>query len=226
MLTGGNILSAISCVVIVMLLLPPAKSMWEQVPILSKSLARGISLIILLVVAGVNMEKPNEEKTKVTLTQPKQEKPNEIQVNEVVQVKPKSKVIPGLAPVDVYGNFENKGFTIDEKIGAKTASWTCFQQEDGIEYTAEVYATDNVGKVNSVEYTALRTTPERNSVEAMKAFLKYGASLPYDAADPSKVAQFIEDNYYTNESSVVVNGVKFTLYVPSDYSRILSVEPE
>lgn len=228
----GQILAGVFCMGIGLLLFPPAKTLWQKMPLISKPWVRGGAIFLLFICMAIAVppadKKPATQETKVTLTQPekKQEDKEVVTETPVVKVKSSSNVIAGLSPVDVYGNFEKKGFVIDKRFTEKTASWTCTDTDNGIEYTSEVYATDDVGKVSSVEYTALRTNPERNSVEDMKAFLKYGASLPYDAAEPSKVAQFIEDNYYNNESHVIVNGVKFTLYVPSDYSRILSVEPE
>ena len=140
-----------------------------------------------------------------------------------------SKVInasPAINPVDVYGNFEKSGFSLDKKITSEGATFTNKLTDKGIEYIVETYCENEVDNVTSITLSANRILPQYNNVEDMKPFLKFGCTIPYEESNAPKIKAFIEQNYYKNKASIIISGVKFTIYTPTKFSRMIEIERE
>ncbi len=137
-----------------------------------------------------------------------------------------TKTIQGIQPVDVYGNFEKRGFLVDKKITAEGSIFTNTFTENGIDYSVETYCEDGVTNVTSITLNAIRMYPQYNTVVDMKDFLKYGCTIPYDGADIPKVKDFIENNYFRDKATITISGVKFTIYSPTQFVRMLDIEKE
>ena len=178
-------------------------------------------LIIGMIITGGTANKSNKE-IRNDINVIKKKKQN-IDVEQTVNNK---KFIQGIKPVDVYGNFENKGYKIDKQISTDGSFFICSSAENGIDYEVKTYCEDNVEDVTSGRLTATRTSPQFNEVLDMKPFLKYGCSLPYDGSNGEKINAFIETNYFKNKASIVISGVKFTIFSPTEYVRMIDIEGE
>jgi hypothetical protein len=132
-------------------------------------------------------------------------------------------LIPGLAPVDVYLNLEQRGFTVTKDLKPGACSWMCEQLYPSVKFNASVYGpeTDVVsfirGEVmaDGVEKTAL----------AGRDFLAFLASIPYDGAESQAAHDFVVQNYDLDSSVARIGGVQFTLRAPSVVYRTLLIEP-
>lgn len=132
--------------------------------------------------------------------------------------------IPGLAPVDVYLNFEEEGFKTEKILsgGEFGYTWTNKSNVEGIEYRVTTFSTE-IEKVEAVRATAM-VDPSIKNIIATKPFLFYIASLPYEKAEPQTVQNWIEANFNNDKASTTVNGVRFTIYAPTKMLRMLDVE--
>lgn len=137
-----------------------------------------------------------------------------------------SKIIAGISPVDVYGSFEKMGFETDKDIDSEGAIFRNKHSSKGIDYNVETYCEKGVNDVTSVSLQATRMLPQYNKVADMKQFLKYGCSIPYDGYDVEKVSKFIDDNYFNDKASITISGVKFTIYCPTEFARMIVIERE
>jgi hypothetical protein len=135
-----------------------------------------------------------------------------------------SKIISGIEPVDVYGNFEKIGFITSKNIDADGATFINTSSSNGIDFNVETYCESGVNDVTSISLQATKMYPQNNKVGDMKSFLKYGCSIPYDGAEPEKVSQFIDNNYFNNKASIIISGVKFTIYCPTEFARLMVIE--
>ncbi len=136
------------------------------------------------------------------------------------------KGLKSLAPADVYPNFEENGFKIDKKISMDGSFFYCTKEFKGIRYDVSIYSEDNVNEITEMRIQADRINIGNTSKEDMKQFLKYGVSLPYDQADVEKVQNFIDKNYYNNKASISISGVKFTIYCPTEFMRLVTIQNE
>lgn len=134
-----------------------------------------------------------------------------------------SKAIPGSVPVDVYQNFEDKGYKIDKQSGSDYNIWECTKKESGIDYDVKVGSstTDNIEMVRG---SASLDGSEKKSPEAMKPFISYVASLQYTGNDLPKLHQWIDDNFNKKTATIIIGGVKFSLYAPSPFMRMIQYE--
>jgi hypothetical protein len=146
----------------------------------------------------------------------------------VVETKPtetnKTNYIQGIKPVDVYGNFEKIGYTIDKNIGTEGSFFIATFEEKGISYEAKIFCENNVSEVTSIRLSASRLSPQYNSVSDIKPFLKYGCSVPYNGADAAKANAFVDENFNKNKASIIIAGVKFTIYAPTQFVRMIDIE--
>lgn len=138
-------------------------------------------------------------------------------------VTSESKTIVGLKPSSIYLAFEQIGFKTEKNIDAEGGIYTSKATIKGIDYYVETYS-NSENDVTSVTLTATRTNPQYNKVTDMKQFLKNGCSIPYDGADQEKISKFIDDNYYNNKANIVISGVKFTIYTPTEFVRMMEIE--
>lgn len=145
--------------------------------------------------------------------------------NEVVMDTPQkmNEHIKGVTPVDIYGNFENKGFEVDKHIEGDGSLFICSSEENGIKYEAKVFCENGVNDVSSIRLTAFRSLPQYNSLEDLKPFLIYGCSIPYEGYDIDKVTAFINNNFNKNNASIVVSNVRFIIYCPTEFLRMIEI---
>lgn len=126
-------------------------------------------------------------------------------------------VIPGLAPVDVYLNFENKGFELDKVFDdPQSPIWRCTENTSKHSMMVETF-----GK-GALAVTLVRGTYQGHANEdadsAAKSFLGYLASLPYEGSDPSSARSWVISNLGTNAKTKIGNA-SFELIVHPDAPR-------
>jgi len=135
-----------------------------------------------------------------------------------------SKYIKGLMPVDVYLNMDKRGFNTEffpegkEKLGHM---WISKLTDAGIEYEVGIWTMD-ANKVQTIDATAMCFPPKK--IIASLQFIQYVSSLPYDNSQPQKAVKWVSDNFNKDKATTTIGGVKFTLYVPSNYVRMLMIE--
>jgi hypothetical protein len=130
------------------------------------------------------------------------------------------KVIPGLMPVDVYGNLTNKGYKLDRQMGAGGSLWTCTKSENGIDYNVTLGG-DGMN-VEELRINAICTAPK--SALSVKQFFVYMASLQYNGASPQRAQQWLNANYNNNKATAVFGPARFTIYAPNKWTRYLNVQ--
>ena len=170
--------------------------------------------------------KPEEETTAVVpeVTTPEPAAGDEERQPELPP-KPEPATIPGLFPVDVYGNLENQGFTCEgpDPIGDDEVWWNCERQESMSDYTVEIWGPD-ASSVRLVEATVLSFDPSATN-ELAADFLGYVATVPYEGSNPEEAKLWVEDNAdATRRVSTEISGVSYTLY-GTEGSRILEIKP-
>lgn len=240
-------ISAFIFLLIILLVLPLLSEFWKsKLPILSNKLMKG-GLLVVLFFVGMGMfpnldkyKKPKEETKpeEVVKESPKKVEPVKETANgnsqydadgNLVGVSNEQEVsgsnsIQGLKPVDIYGSFQKKGFSLDKEIGTDGSIFTNKNTDNGIDYLVETYCESGINDVTSIRLTATRINPQYNKVADMKPFLKFGGSVPYEGADSEKINAFIDQNYNKNKSSIVISGVKFTIYCPTEFMRMMDIE--
>ena len=134
--------------------------------------------------------------------------------------------IPGLLPVDVYLNMEKNGFKTSKDLGGEYGnSWKCTSTEAGLDYTVEIFSHGS-STVETVSATARVIDVQSKNISATQQFIVYVSSLPYEGSDPIKVAKWIDTNFNIDKASITISKVKYTIYAPSKYVRMLSIERE
>lgn len=240
-------ISAIIFLIIILLVSPPLTEFWKSnLPILGNKLIKsGLLVFLFFVGMGVfpNLDKHNKpkEETKpeeVVSESPKKEEQAKENTNGSNQYDADgnklgeaeeqeisgSNSIQGIKPVDVYENFKKIGYSLDKEITTDGSIFTNKSVENGIDYLVETYCEKGVNDVTSIRLTATRINPQYNKVADMKPFLKFGCSVPYEGSDAEKINTFIDQNYNKNKSSIVISGVKFTIFCPTEFMRMMDIE--
>ena len=135
-----------------------------------------------------------------------------------------SKHIPGISPSDIYLNFEKKGYNTQKNIASDGSFWINEKRDNGMYYYIRTYCADGVSNVDAIRLSVTREYPQYNKVNDMKPFLKYGCSIPYDGSDYNSVLKFIDNNFNNDKADTVISDVKFTIYAPTKFSRVISIE--
>jgi len=149
-------------------------------------------------------------------------KPIHITLNETTK---NSNIINGLEPTDIIANFERIGFETERSLHSEFSEINQNLTADGIEYNVTTYFENGgVTDVTAVEFHATRMNPEFNSTEDMKKFLKLGCTINYEGANTEKAKSFIEKNFYKNGASIVISGVRFTIYCKTENVRYLKID--
>ena len=137
-------------------------------------------------------------------------------------VKENPNAIKGLAPVDVYLNLEEKGFTTTKNLGSEYGnSWENSMTSEGITYNVSTFSHDT-NTVESIQISVTILPPKK--IEASKQFFKYISSLPYENSNPEKTIQWIEDNFYNDKETLIIGDAKFSIYSPTKFARMLVIE--
>jgi hypothetical protein len=126
--------------------------------------------------------------------------------------------IPGLYPVDVYGNLTDKGF---ESTDATEGVYSYEDRNARRQYQVEIFA-DTPNEVNAVDAMSQRYTPG-DPDQTARRFLGFVASLPYEGAKPKQARNWVENNVGSTDSTVI-NGVKFNLS-EGGTTRMLRIHP-
>jgi|GEM_PF-4212373 hypothetical protein len=134
--------------------------------------------------------------------------------------------IPGLAPVDVYLNFEKRGFKTTKSLKSEYSFWYSKDSSAGIDYDVTTYTTGDVNSVLRVSATAILNFEEEKNIIAVLPFIQYASSLPYDKAEPEKATQWVKDNFNNDKAETVIGGVKFRIFAPTEFARILKINKE
>lgn len=132
--------------------------------------------------------------------------------------------IPGLMPVDVYLNFEERGFKTEKNLGSEYSFWYSKDSSAGIDYNITTYTEGDVKSVVSVTATAMLNGKEKKDIIATLPFLQYISSLSYENSNPQEASKWVEDNFNNDKATTTINGVKYTIYVPTNMLRMLKIE--
>lgn len=119
--------------------------------------------------------------------------------------------IPGLVAVDVYGNFEKRGFDCTGPKRLKTTSqWLCKSADPGgsAEYIVDIMGRTPV-HIESIEGNAFIYD---GRIDRAAAFLGFLATLPFDGAQPARARSFVESNIAGGEATTTFGQVRFRLY--------------
>lgn len=173
---------------------------------MKKMLYIAIGLVVMALIARFAGQKKNAEVTEAS--------PKEIE----------NKAIPNANPVDIYTNLEKKGYKIDKKLSSKDGFfWYCDKSESGIDYNVTI-ASSGVSEIEQIKITAnLNGSDPDKKIIAVKPFLKYVSSFPYKENDTQKVADWIEENFNKDKSSITIGTAKFTIN-GSKFMRLITVE--
>ena len=219
-MTNGNFIASILFLLVGLLLLPPiSEQVKQKFAFWQSKNVRYIGYSALFVVA-ILFDKSDLPET--TNTNPVVE----IEKQETEIIAPKSVGMKGIVPADIYPNFEDKGFKIVKEISTDGSFFHCDKEEAGIKYNVKIYCEKNVNDITTIRVTAYRSQANLNTVDDMKPFLKYGASIPYDGANIEKVKSFIDENYNNDKANVIISGVKFTIFCPTEFTRMIEIENE
>ena len=242
-----SFLSAIAFSIAGLILLPPfSKVLQSKTPFLNNTLIKSIIIITLVAIAGANLSKTTEytQESNIQGKQTNSDKKEKIktmnkgdsifydekgkQSVETDELKENiaTNSISGIQPPDVYLNFEKIGYETDKKISAEGSFFYSTFSEKGIDYSVTTYSDKDINLVNAIDLQATRMIPQMNKVTDMKPFLKYGCSIPYDGADAGKINEFIDANYYKNKASIVISAVRFTIFVPTQFARLITITKE
>jgi hypothetical protein len=126
---------------------------------------------------------------------------------KTVNKSPKLAMIPGLAPVDVYMNFTNKGFKLTRRLNVSQCIYSCINTSSGNTLTVDVYG-KTPEDVNTIE--AAYASYE-SSNEAAKDFLGYVATMQYENAAPQIAKDWVRNNI-GRHATTYIGGVKFETF--------------
>jgi hypothetical protein len=126
--------------------------------------------------------------------------------NEIVSVSTANnsvtddKVIPGIAPVDVYLSLEKDGFETTKDF-QNCCSWFSVKGGVPVRYLVETYAGDanSVQRVNAV----VTVVKGKNVKEIAKPLFGYLATLPYDGADQTAARDWVLKNIGRNAKTKI-----------------------
>jgi hypothetical protein len=185
--------------------------------------------VIIAMIGGNNSTSNTPTKIESNPTSSKEEiKEEEPKQSEVPKQEEKDKqsfAIPGLSPSDVYLNFENRGFKTERVFGEDYNWWDSRLSEAGIDYRVSTYAVDrDVTTVKTVYINAMLNGKEKKDIVAVLPFIKFGATVPYQNADPEKAVKWVEENFNKDKATTEINGVRFTISAPTKFSRTLRME--
>lgn len=133
-----------------------------------------------------------------------------------------SNIIPGLAPVDVYLNLTNKGFTKDgpRPVGDQVY-WKISETTADHSFILEIYG-PNASTVSTVTASALNFSTADTDTMA-RDFLGYIATIPYDKSQPGTARDWIKANV-SRDASTNFGGVQFEIFAErSPKARMLTI---
>ena len=133
--------------------------------------------------------------------------------------EPEELVIPGLAPVDVYGNLEGRGYACGgPELVVGESFWRCEGSDLSAEYVVEIWGPDG-SSVRLVEATAI--SMDGSPVGA--SLLGFVATVPYKGSNPEEAQLWVEENVGAERASTKIGGVSYEL-TGSPMGRILTIK--
>ena len=128
--------------------------------------------------------------------------------------------IPGLVAVDVYGNFEDRGFTLKRSHGKTLTFWTCTDRNSVSSYQVDITG-DGPRHIIYVSGTFLNFGAGDTDVLA-KQFLGFLATIYYEGADSSKARKWVDEHISDIGSKITIGDVVFNYFRkrPFAYSSI------
>lgn len=136
--------------------------------------------------------------------------------------KDDAQYIVGLDPVTAYLNLQKWGFSVDKDYSTEGNLWTCKYSAEGLDYTVTIYSPKAVDKAQSVRMSIMASP--YSSISNGLQLACYIATIPYDTADIEKAKQFVENNYNNDKSSIVIGDAEFTIYAPTQLTRMIDIQ--
>lgn len=130
------------------------------------------------------------------------------------------KTIPGIAAVDVHGNFTNKGFELKKDIGSEVSSWTCTLSNTEYQYIVSIMGSGPTDIV-SISGTVMNFTKKSTS-DVAKDFLSFLATVSYKDAQPDAAKNWVLENI-DKTSSTIIGNVKFEMTSNAKNARMLTL---
>lgn len=122
----------------------------------------------------------------------------------------KGPVLPGIAAVDIYGNFEGSGSFQKEKTRFQgVTKYTLTERMPMHMFQVESYSVGET-KVHRISATCQIYLANVNLNTSCKQFIGYVASVPIDGINAYEVRNWVESSVGTNASKVF-NGVEYKL---------------
>ena len=134
------------------------------------------------------------------------------------------KGIEGLNAVDIYLDLEKKGYTVDKQYNSKDGTlYFCDKKETAIEYNVTMFKNTS-DKVEEIKISGTLTGLDNKNIIAVKPFLKYISTVQYEGSDTAKITQWIEDNFNNDKASTIIGEAKFSIFAPSQFTRLVVIE--
>ena len=127
------------------------------------------------------------------------------------------KYIPGLQAVDVYGNFEKKGFTTNKDIAADHSTFTSSMTDGEKVYTVRALGA-KPSSINKIEASVTFSNPDAIS----KQFIGFAASVPYTGSNGTAATQWATD-HFDKGGDTTIGTVRFVLTAASPTARVLAL---
>ena len=138
-----------------------------------------------------------------------------------------SRYLPGLHAKDIYQNMKKQGFKI-ELIKTKDFdgyAYFCKLSQGGINYEVSLASFSNKeSEVETVRGTVLIEAAANKNIITSKWLFDYLVTIPFTGNDPEKVKAWLDANFDKDGQSLVVSGVKFTIFAKTPFMRMLTIE--
>lgn len=118
-------------------------------------------------------------------------------------------VIPGVMPVDVYLNLEQRGFTT--RRDHSTGNMVCYSKRDFRDHfvNAETYCV-GFAKIHRVVMTVINPS-SRGTSEKASTHLEFLATLPYQGSVPDEAVKWVRANIDKKLASTTIGTVRFEI---------------
>jgi len=91
-----------------------------------------------------------------------------------------------------------------------------------LSYTVNVLS-EKPTEIQQVAITAaLDGTEPDKQIIAVKPFIKWASSFPYEGQDVQKLASWVESNFDSNGATITIGAVQFTMIAPNNSTRQLN----
>lgn len=185
-----------------------------------KWLAYGVIGVIVLAIIAVTTDDTNassSQKSAEEITPTDAVSSKDAGDAEKITSSEGPKTIPGIAAVDVYGSFEQKGFSVDKKFTGSGCTFTCSQIDGDKVYEVTVYG-KKPESIDKVKATVMFEKADAVS----KQFIGYAASIPYTDGNPAAATEWATDHFQDGGDTTIGN-VRFVLTAASPTARVLTL---